>query len=272
MTIFARLLDRWRGLLTRDFYLARAGLAAHFEKEWGDLLLTSQTINFNFAPFEPKFLSLGDSLLVSKSILEIAEKSSWQPASVLEIGPGLGRTFYEVLKESSSIKKAQLVEPSEYLATGLKELFKGDSLCSFPLIFGNEYLSEVEVNPGSIRDPFKKIDLEIINKPFEKVLQDLVSADLVLCLNVVDQCKHPKALLDLVKAKTNVNGFLIVSCTFLWQKKYPWSKGAPFKNLRSQFGGNWEVVREDNLPFSIRVNERFWYTFLSQVLYLRRLD
>lgn len=256
-------------IVRKDFYLSPAGLAAYFEKEWSDLLLSPEKMNFDFAPFELKHLSRGDSKIISQTILEIANKESFRPKSYLEIGPGLGRAFYEIMKETPSLRSAKLVEPSKYLAKTLENLFLGKSSCAFPIILGNDYLSEIKIEPTTIREKFDDFDLEIINKTFDNVTGDVETSDLVLCLNVVDQCKDPEALLDLVKAKTNSGGVLVVSCTFQWQKRFLGSK-IPFTNLRTEFGEDWEVLADENLPFSIRVNERYWYTFLSQVLYLKR--
>lgn len=277
--------EQWDGLIdwcqdlnrklnpySKDFYIARVGLAAYFEKDWSDLFLTPEQVPFDFPAFDLKHLSHQDSLHVSKTILDLLEKENQQPASYLEIGPGLGRVFYEIKTKTPSLKQARLVEPSKLLATGLTDLFKGYTKSVFPLVFGNEYLSEVTIDPSQISEQFRNFDLEIINKPFSRAKDEVASADLVMCLNVVDQCKNPAALIKLVKAKTNINGMLAISCTFLWQKKHPWSKKAPFKNLRSQFGNDWEILAEENVPFSIRVNERYWYTFLSQVLYLKRVS
>ena len=259
-----------RGIFSGDFYLSQTGLAAHFEKEWADLLLNSKNTHFEFVPFELKHLSQGDSVLVAKTLLEIIKKDSIKPESYLEIGPGLGRAFYEIVKETPSLHKGQLVEPSKHLATTLKNLFLVKSASVFPVIFGNEYLSEVSIDPVQVREPFQNFDLEIINGQFNEETNKLEMSDLVLCLNVIDQCKNPKELLDLVKAKTSPNGILAISCTYQWRKNFLGINKPPFKNLRSQFGEEWEVLKEEELPFSIRINERFWYTFLSQVLYLKR--
>lgn len=255
----------------KDFYLERRGLASYFEKEWFDKYLEqNDAVDFEFAKFNPKRVYSSFNQIIAQALVALIKEKVLQPRRYLEIGPGLGRTFYEVVKETPSIEAAILVEPSENLAIALEKLFLQGKQSAFEILKGNGEFSSVLFDSSRIAQDCSHLPKIILQKTFEEAQQDLPLSNILVCLNVLDQCQNPLGLLDLIRNKTEKGGLLVTSCTFQWQKRYLGSDDIPFKDLRTQFDENWEVLAEINEPFHVRLSERCWYTFLPQVLILQK--
>lgn len=254
-----------------DFYLDQRGLASYFEKEWFDKYLEqSKVTDFEFAGFNSEKLYSSFNEKIARAVIALIREKKLHPKKYLEIGPGLGRTFYEIAKETTSLKEAILIEPSENLSKSLEKIFLNRTRSPFLILKGNGDFSEVEFDSSQITSDCSHISKTILQKTFEEAQPDLPSTNLLVCLNVLDQCKNPIELLDLIKSKTVQGGILVTSCTFQWQKKYLGSDYVPFNDLGAQFDEGWEILAEMNEPFHVRLSERCWYTFLPQVLILQK--
>lgn len=258
--------------MKKDFYLEPRGLASYFEKEWFDLYLeqANAVVDFEFSEFNPKYLYSSFNEKVARTLVTLMNEKKIQPQRYVEIGPGLGRTFYEIAKETPSIKEAILVEPSENLTKALEKIFLHGQLSPYLILKGNGGLTEIKFDSSKITSNCSHIIKTLLQKTFEEARHELEQSSLLVCLNVLDQCQAPFDLLDLIKSKTARGGILATSCTFQWQKEYLGSESVPFNDLRSQFDENWEILAEINEPFHVRISERCWYTFLPQILILKK--
>ncbi len=260
--------------MEQDFYkIDDRWLASYFEKDWIDFVLSQQpgALSFQFPKFDPqpiycpyheKFIAFIDSIIGNTQL---------QPKSVLEIGSSLGRTFYETCKRMPSIEKATLVEPSQKFAQAFEALFSGNQI-SMPTFVGNNgFMSQVKLDTEMIRTASASVSRRLINLPYEACSSEIIPHDLVLCSNVVDQCKNPRKLVELLKHNTKNTGILALSCTYQWNEKYLEANEEPINDVRSLFGLGWKLLGTTNLEYSLRKNERFRYSFHSELLVYQKI-
>lgn len=258
--------------MEKDFYLERRGLATYFEKEWFDYFLktNSEPIDFLFPKYDPSILYCDFNEKVSSLLVKTVDEFNVKPSIFLEVGPALGRTFFETVRVLSSIQKAFLIEPSQNLAFSLNQLIKVGGVNSYPVLKGNHELAEQRFNSDKIKADCSHVLTTIINLPFEETVNEVPTSDLVVCLNVLDQCHSPHELIEFLKEKTLSKGMLILSCTYQWQKKYLGSEEVPISDIKECFREGWKVLEEKNIPFSCRGNERYWQTFLPHVVIFQK--
>lgn len=260
--------------MEKDFYLERRGLASYFEKEWSDLLFKNSLspLEFVFSRFDPSILYCDFNQKVSSIVCNGLNKVKIKPKCLLEVGPALGRTFYEVVSATPTIKKAFLIEPSQNLFSALNQLFNLGGTHSYPVLKGNEELAELNFNSDELKARCSHVKTSFLNLPFDQAGNEVEKSELVICLNVIDQCHSPLALIEFLKEKTSPGGILVLGCTYQWQKKYLGSDMVPFTDIKECFNDHWKLLEETNLPFSCRGNERFWQTFLSHVVILQNSE
>ncbi|MGZ3724085.1 MAG: methyltransferase domain-containing protein, partial [Bdellovibrionales bacterium] len=123
-----------------------------------------------------------------------------------------------------------------------------------------------EIQAVAARVSFKRLE-----SPFQQLPADIGDFDLVICSNVIDQCKEPERLVEILKKSTRDGGVLALSCSYQWQEKYIGNAVEQILNIKDLFGTGWEVLGEANLPFQFRKYERYWMNFLSHVLILKKL-
>ncbi len=245
--------------MEKDFYLNDRGLAAYFEKDWGDHACPKA---FHFAPFNPAQLYSPYHEQSTKLLLGAMDSVGARPATMLEIGASLGRNFFEVCSVVDTLRAAKLVEPSKLLFDGQRRIFEGDPRPKFNTLVGLGDFAEVTLDAAPIRTACSKVDVTALNIPFQELkLKD--TFDLVVCSNVIDQCKNHFALVDLLKERTAPGGLLLFSCTYQWQSKYIGNAVREITNINDLFRGGWRCLAEDNIPFHVRANERHWLSFLA---------
>jgi hypothetical protein len=252
-----------------DFYLDQRWLASYFEKDWFDKVIESQSDRLPIFEY-PKF---SQNLLYSdyheRFVRFISQAISTSglpaPSTLLEVGSSLGRTFYEICKNVKSIESATLVEPSENLFHGFHRIFEDQQVQRFNVLSGNKELTEIEFNSQEIRSKCTHVTRKLINLPYEKIADEILPHDLIICSNVLDQCKQPRALVDLLKRKTSQDGFLALSCTYQWNDKHIQDPNDMLTNINLLFDDGWKLIGETDIEFKCRRAERFWQTFLSHV-------
>lgn len=257
-----------------DFYLDQRWLASYFEKDWFDKVIENKGGNlpiFEYPRFEQSILYSDYHerfvKFISKAVLSSPNKT---PTTLLEVGSSLGRTFYEICKSLKSIRSATLVEPSQNLFDGFHRIFETQHNQCFNVLMGNKDLIEIAFDSREIQSACDGVDRKLINLPYEKISKEILPHDLVICSNVIDQCKEPRALVDLLKQKTTKNGFLAMSCTYQWNDKHVQDPNDMLTNIKLLFDDNWKLVGETDIEFKCRRAERFWQTFLSHVVVFAR--
>jgi SAM-dependent methyltransferase len=255
--------------MQKDFYLDERGLAAYFEKDWFDQVIAADGF-LEFAPFENELLySDYHERLVEFVECELALKKL-APKTYLEIGSSLGRTYYQVCKRLRSVESATLVEPSQALVGYFEKIFRGREVESFQVLKGNGDFASVTLNTRAIQEECGRTEVTLLNQPFQGLSLPKEAYDLVVCSNVIDQCKDPRELARLLQHSTAPNGVLVMSCTYQWQDRYVGSGSKLIKNLDELMEPGWIPLNETNIPFKVRVNERHWMQFLSHVVVYRK--
>lgn len=251
----------------QDFYIPERGAAAYFERGWADHI-DPEDVTFAFAPYPPQLLP-GDHSARAAELLASA-LGDISPETLLEIGASVGRTFYEVARRVPTLRRALLVEPSENLRGVYSRVFDAPQPQTHGMLLGNGLRQTVPLDATSIQDHVAHIERELLPETFAELAERAPQADVVVCLNVVDQVHDPWALLALLARATAPGGHLLVSCTYQWQARFLKTGAPPPSNLRHAFASGWTCAQEAELFFQGRVNERFWKTFLSHTLVMRR--
>jgi hypothetical protein len=131
-------------------------------------------------------------------------------------------------------------------------------------------LTEIEFNTQAVRSECAPVSRKLINLPYENLSDELLPHDLVICSNVIDQCKQPRSLVELLKRKTAKNGYIALSCTYQWNDKHVQDPSDLLTDVTRLFGGGWKLIGETDIEFKCRRAERFWQTFLSHVVVYSR--
>jgi hypothetical protein len=252
----------------KDFYLDDRALAGYVEKDWYDHILKSNPRKsaFEFSPFEREDLYCDYHERLIEFLLSASNKAAVKPRKLLEVGASLGRTFYEACRKIETIRSATLIEPSQNLFSTHGKIFDGDEIAQVPVLKGNLSMEEVPLLTAPIKAACSGVDVVRINRPFQEVDQNLGTFDLVICSNVIDQCKDHLRLAGFLKRSTSPSGLILLSCTYQWNEKYIGNASDPVKDINDLFDSSWTFQGEANLPFRIRVNERYWMSFLSHVV------
>ena len=140
-----------------------------------------------YSPYHEKLIEFVQSTLTQFQL---------RPATYLEIGSSLGRTYYEVCKNLESVSSATLVEPSQNFYQNLEKLLKTDGPHEFPVIVGLKETSKVWFQSEFLRKTCARVKATLLNESFQNATS-LKPHDLVLCSNVIDQCEDPKSLVEL---------------------------------------------------------------------------
>lgn len=245
-------------------------LAKYFEAHWIDYSIPNAN-----APSDIREVNSRDECSHAK---KVAEKISAQilkhnidTTTLLEVGPALGRTSFELLHSINSLMEVSFVEQSLKLHSNLEQIFTG-KLVELPLIKDakNLYYASLSLESTFSSNHLKDIKFDFINAEFDYSLIDK-SYDLVVCLNVLDQCSSPVKLLNALKSKVNVGGVLCVSSTYQYPSKILASGELELHNLPEQFDDNWEQLEETNIDYKIRINHRCSNLFDSHLLIYRCL-
>ena len=255
-----------------DYYLDERGLASYFEAQWLDKVRESGFTE----PLLANSKQVPDSFIASLFFLAAADfidvglsKASLAPTNLLEVGPALGRSCYELIKRTSTLRNVTLVEPSERLFLNMRKLLMESGTYDFPYIKGLKELASIELDTTAIVGSCSHIRFKSINAVFDsKTTSD--DFDMTVCLNVVDQCEEPSKLVRDLQARTRVNGVLVLSCSYQWSSKHLKNPDDASADINQYFNANWTKIGETELEYRFRFNERFSRLFLSHVvMYMR---
>jgi SAM-dependent methyltransferase len=261
-------------IMQKDFYLNERALAGYLEKDWFDHILTSNARkpSFEFAPFESSALYSNYHERLIDFLGTVLKKEDAVPQRMLEVGSSLGRTFFEVCRRIPSIETATLIEPSQNLFSTFEKIFTGGDVATASILKGNLSMDEVSINTRPIQAACSKVKTNTLNIPFQKIAEDLGHFDLVICSNVIDQCHDHLKLVEFLQRSTAPGGTLLLSCSYQWADKYIGNAPVIVKDINELFSANWKYMGETNLPFHVRIYERYWMTFLSHVVVYQRRE
>lgn len=257
----------------KDFYLDERGLASYFEVQWLDKVRESGFIE----PLQSCSKSVPDSFIASPFFQAAAEfidsglsKTMLVPRNLLEVGPALGRSCYELACRNPTLNQVTLVEPSERLFTNMKKLLLEPGTYSFPYIKGLKELACLELNTSAITAACSQIRFTLINKTFDAETLN-GDFDLTLCLNVLDQCANPTEIVTSLKARTRIGGILVLSCSYQWSKLHLANRNDAVSDINQYFDDKWQQIGEKELEYRFRFNERYSQLFLSHVVMFKKL-
>ncbi|WP_104401575.1 SAM-dependent methyltransferase [Vibrio penaeicida] len=256
-----------------DFYLEKKWLAAYFEIQWLDKLREigiDETLE-NQSKFVPdSFVFSEHSKKVSTFIADTLCYINHYPETALEVGVALGRNCYELVQRFPSIHSVTAVEPSQRFITNFKRLLIDGGQCEFPYIKGLGEQEYFQFDATPIANVCSHVDFTLIKSPFETdTVQD--KFELCVCLNVLDQCDSPKSIVSALMDTTSLNGVLVLSCTYQWNKKHLKDESEAVDDINEYFGESWEKLSEDEVEYKLRVNERYSYLFLSHVVIYKKV-
>jgi hypothetical protein len=208
---------------------------------------------------------------VAEEITAQIQKHNLAPISLLEVGPALGRTSFELLHSVNSLKEVTFVEQSDKLHSNLQQIFTG-KVVKFPLIKDAKKLYYASLSLESVfsSDKLNDIKFDFINAEFDSSLVEK-SYESVVCLNVLDQCSSPIKLLNALKSKVKIGGILCVSSTYQYPSNFLASGELELHNLTDCFDDDWGQLREINLDYKIRINHRCSNLFDSHLVIYQNL-
>lgn len=260
--------------MSEDFYIDEKWLAAYFEKDWFDKVISDSSakdFKFEYPGYGPIELYSDYHEKMVEFLNKELTKLSVKPHRLLEIGSSLGRSYYELCKSLSSIRSATLVEPSQNLVSLFSKIFIKGGLNTFPVLTGNREMAYIDFNTDAQKNSCSQVDLTLLNSTFDQVQVRPDYFDLVISSNVIDQCHEPLALVELLKTATAPDGILVLSCTYQWNEKYIENQAPEIKNINHLFQNGWKLLNETNIPFKVRRHERFWMHFLSHVSIFQKM-
>ncbi|MFS1487979.1 hypothetical protein BCU41_026285 [Vibrio lentus] len=121
-------------------------------------------------------------------------------------------------------------------------------------------MGNFEFDSSSIADKCAHVDFTLIEAPFSHGVVD-DHFDLTTLLNVLDQCESPKGLVEFLKKGTALNGVLVLSCTYQWNKKHLKVESEAVDDINDYFGEGWVQLSEDENEGQVRFNERYSLLF-----------
>jgi phospholipid N-methyltransferase len=262
--------DTSTGIYMKQNCTENRGLAKYFEAHWIDYAVReSESTSVMSATGVSRGCSHAKT--VAGEISAQISKHNIAPISLLEVGPALGRTSFELLHSVNTLKDVSFVEQSNNLFHHLQQIFTG-KVVEFPLIEDSKSLYYASLSLESVfsKDKLNDIEFDFINAEFDSSLLEK-SYDLVICLNVLDQCPSPIKLLNALKSKVKIGGVLCVSSTYQYPSKILADGELELHNLTDYFDGDWEQLRETNLDYKIRINHRCSNLFDSHLVIYKHL-
>jgi hypothetical protein len=254
-----------------DFYLEEKDIAPYFEAQWWDMFVQygsarihpgASTIPFDF--IQTQFFTQS-----AQWICRHLQHAGVTPFSMLEIGPALGRTCFELVQALPSLEEITVVEPSQILLRHFRKLLIDGGRQPFftiPKLSADETQS---INASPIADACTHIEFFCIDEPINTATT-IGAFDLSIGLNVLDQCESPLTIVQTLVDSTRAGGLVVLACTYQWQKKYlkDWSEGRA--DINDYFPASWQKIDETHLEYHFRVNARYAMKFLSHLAMYRK--
>lgn len=256
-----------------DFYIDPKGLAAYYEMQWLDKLRlngVSEQLESKSRQVPESFISSSHAQSVAQFVIDSLEAENITPINALEVGAALGRNSYELVTNIPSISSVTIVEPSQRLLSNFKQILIDGANCEFPYIKSLNELGYLDFDASSIAKACDHVAFTLIETPFEHgVVTE--GFDLAVCLNVLDQCESPNTLVDALKEATALNGVLVLSCTYQWNKKHLKEESEAVNDINDYFSEGWKKLSEAEHEYKMRFNERYSLLFLSHIVAYKKV-
>ena len=258
--------------MKNDDYIDERGLASYFEAQWLDKLREigyHEILQSKSKLVPDRFIESSFFREVSNFIGDCCIEAELIPENMLEIGPSLGRVCYDLIKQNASLKEVSVVEPSRRLLSHFEKIIINGGEYRFPYIVSVNHLAWLRFDTTLIAQACEHIKFQCINEPF---VSDTVSDcyDLTVCLNVLDQCESPSAIVQALHQATKSGGIVVLSCSYQWSKKHLNDFNEAIDDINDYFNTGWQKIGESELDYKFRFNERYALLFLSHVVVYKK--
>jgi len=261
--------------MPEDYYVDEKGLAMFFELHWLDKVRELG----NHSHLKSKSRHVSDDFIVTRHFEEIAQnmqnvfiQNNFNPQNLLEVGASLGRTSYELIVRNNCLKKVTAVEPSKAFITAYKSILVNGDLIDFPYIKSRKEVESFKFNASGLAQECKGIEFELINQEFDinTVNEEF---DLVVCLNVLDQCPSPTTIVNALKNKVKPGGILCLSCTYQWNKKHLLDFKEAVNDINEYFvESQWKRLSQFENEYRFRFSERYAHVFFSHLVIYQKME
>lgn len=250
-------------------------LAATLEHEWSDVLFPGRTRPLEHFIEHP----LGTEALFYPSPFfrrTAGALSAWLAArqlpceTVYEVGGGAGRFAYEFLEAHPETQRYVMSDPSQDKIRHARWIFGEDvHINSLPVNVSQTRWERLPVERPQLGDRPWLSKLEVAARNVESSEWIRESADVVVCLNVIDHVENPPRFLFHLRRLLKPGGVLLLASPLDWHSDFT-PTGYWQDRLEDFLEGRWEVLERDELPFYYRTRPRRMILFASEVLLIRR--
>lgn len=261
--------------MKEDYYVDDIGLAMFFEIHWMDKIRELG----NNAHLESSSRHVNDDFIVTKHFREIADcintsltQNDIKPHGLLEVGSALGRTSYEMIVGNKSLEKVTMVEPSKSFIDTCRDLLIEGKEVDFTYIKSRKEVASFKFDASLIAQDCQNIEFDLINQEFDdNTVSD--QYDLVICLNVLDQCPSPTTIVDALKNRVKPGGVLCLSCTYQWNKKHLLDFSETVDDINVYFSKNqWKRLSQHEHEYKFRFAERYAHVFYSHLVVYQKQE
>ncbi len=248
--------------------------ARFFEAQWLDVVRAQG----NDAALMSAAKQVADSFVVSNyyqaaasDLLQVIAAHQLQPQSLAEVGPSLGRACYELVKGLPTLKQVELTEPSALFFDDLVDILSHGKGLDLLYVKGKHDVGRLAFDTRPTAASCQHLQMVFNNHSLE-ANQHHSRHDLVMCLNVIDQCQQPGQVVQLLQQRVKPGGLLYLSCTYQWQKKLIAVEQEAIDDIKTCFAASkWQLLHENELEYKLRYHERFAHAFLSHGVIYQKL-
>ncbi|WP_333004978.1 SAM-dependent methyltransferase [Vibrio coralliilyticus] len=251
-----------------DFYLTEKWLASYIEASWIDKCLDTKVNRPKSQNVPTQFIHSNYSVQAAQAIAKQLSEHHIKPESLLEVGPACGRANYELISSCEELKRVYVVEPSRRLFDAFTEILLTPGVSRFRAFVGEDV--DLELDTNSLSNKYLPLIVETFNTPASDELT-IPQCDLVVCLNVLDQCESPKQVVDYLMSRVSIGGVLALSCTYQWSDKHLKVPSERINDINEYFDRTWQKLDDQEFEYRFRVNERYSMLFLSHTVIYQRL-
>ncbi|NOH61558.1 SAM-dependent methyltransferase [Vibrio sp. RE88] len=251
-----------------DFYLTEKWLASYIEASWIDKCLGAEAKRPKSQNVPTQFIQSNYSIQAAQAVVKQLSKHNITPESLLEVGPACGRANYELVSSCEELKRVYLVEPSRRLLDAFTDILLTPGVSRFRALATEGV--DLELDTTSLSNKYLPLVVETFNTPASDELA-IPQCELVVCLNVLDQCESPKQVVDYLMSRVSNGGVLVLSCTYQWNDKHLKTPSEGIDDINGYFDQRWQKLDDQEFEYRFRINERYSMLFLSHTVIYQRL-
>jgi len=261
--------------MKQDYYVDDKGLAMFFETHWLDKvreLGNHSQLNSNSRHVSDDFIIIRHFNEVADHIQKTFKQYHFKPSSLLEVGSSLGRTSYEMIVRNPSLKNVTAVEPSKAFIDAYKDILIEGKQINFSYIKSRKEVDSFKFNASVLAQGCKGVEFKLINQEFDNNTVN-EEFDLVVCLNVLDQCPSPTTIVNALKNKVKPGGVLCLSCTYQWNKKHLLDFTEAVNDINEYFfESQWKRLSQYENEYRFRFAERYAHVFFSHLVIYQKIE